>query len=291
MPLRPAVSAFIFRGIRVLRVLATAGFAFACTGPLAQAQITPSADPQAAANRFWTNRLTRCGDSYYADYRGDGGPIEQYRMPSFPPPLPATMTEADRQNGYLWRGWAYATGKTWRSYSKQAGSKQEGWGPWHDSFTDPAVDPTRQGVLLKVEMWNLNGSWHFKGAGHGPHFLAGDLDETAQKLTCAEIPQTPELADGPYNVGDGVSEPRILYKVDPQYTDAARMAKLSGVVHLKIVVDVDGRAKDIQVLSGIEPGLDQKAIEAVQTWRFAPGKKNRQPVPVSIPVDVVFRLL
>jgi len=41
--------------------------------------------------------------------------------------------------------------------------------------------------------------------------------------------------------------PKILYKVDPQYTEEARIAKVSGSVLLKLVVDENGNAQDIQV--------------------------------------------
>jgi outer membrane biosynthesis protein TonB len=38
-------------------------------------------------------------------------------------------------------------------------------------------------------------------------------------------------------------------------------------------------------------GLDEKAIEAVQQWRFKPGYKDGRPVPVMANVEVNFRLL
>jgi TonB family protein len=37
-------------------------------------------------------------------------------------------------------------------------------------------------------------------------------------------------------------------------------------------------------------GLDQKAIEAVQQWRFQPATKDGRPVAVQISVEVSFKL-
>jgi len=96
---------------------------------------------------------------------------------------------------------------------------------------------------------------------------------------------------GAFHVGGGVSQPAVLYKVDPEYSEEARKAKYSGTVLLQLVVDVDGKAKNIKVVKGVGLGLDEKAIEAVQKWKFSPGKKNGQPVPVFATVEVNFRLL
>jgi TonB family protein len=96
---------------------------------------------------------------------------------------------------------------------------------------------------------------------------------------------------GAFKVGGGVSQPTVLVKVDPEYSEEARKAKYSGTVLLQLVVDIDGKAKQIKVVKGVGLGLDEKAVEAVQKWKFVPGKKNGQPVPVYATVEVNFRLL
>ena len=95
---------------------------------------------------------------------------------------------------------------------------------------------------------------------------------------------------GVYRVGNGVSAPSVLYKVDPEYTPEAHDAKVAGTVLLSIVVGVDGAAHDINVLKGLEPGLSAKAVEAVSQWKFKPGLKDGEPVPVRANIEINFKL-
>jgi len=96
---------------------------------------------------------------------------------------------------------------------------------------------------------------------------------------------------GAFRVGGGVTQPAVIAKVDPEYSEEARKAKYSGTVLLQLIVDVDGKAKNIRVVKGVGLGLDEKAVEAVQKWKFLPGKKNGAAVPVYATVEVNFRLL
>jgi len=93
-----------------------------------------------------------------------------------------------------------------------------------------------------------------------------------------------------FSVGNGVSAPVPIYKPEPAYSEEARKAKLQGLVSLWIVVDPQGNVGDIRVTKGLGMGLDEKAIEAVRTWRFRPGLRKGVPVPVRVLVEVYFRL-
>ncbi|HWR36153.1 MAG TPA: energy transducer TonB [Clostridia bacterium] len=95
---------------------------------------------------------------------------------------------------------------------------------------------------------------------------------------------------GAYRVGGGVSAPRALYAPDPEYSEEARKAKYQGTVVLWVVVGPDGRPHDIRVQRSLGMGLDQKAMDAVRSWKFEPAKKDGQPVAVQINVEVNFRL-
>jgi TonB family protein len=92
-----------------------------------------------------------------------------------------------------------------------------------------------------------------------------------------------------YNIGGGVSAPSVIYKVDPAYSEQARLAQLSGNVVLYVEVEPDGRAHNIRIVKGIGLGLDERAIEAVALWKFKPGLKNGNAVTVRAQIEVNFR--
>jgi periplasmic protein TonB len=95
---------------------------------------------------------------------------------------------------------------------------------------------------------------------------------------------------GIYRVGGGVSAPRTLYAPDPDYSEEARKAKYQGTVVLWTIVGPDGKPREIRVVRSLGMGLDEKAVEALRKWRFAPAYKEGQPVAVQINVEVNFQL-
>jgi len=98
------------------------------------------------------------------------------------------------------------------------------------------------------------------------------------------------IGGGAFKVGGGVSAPKAIYAPDPEYSEEARKAKYQGTCVLWLVVGPDGRARDIRVARTLGLGLDEKAMEAVKTWKFEPAMKDGKPVAVQINVEVTFRL-
>jgi TonB family protein len=88
-----------------------------------------------------------------------------------------------------------------------------------------------------------------------------------------------------------VTQPVLIYKIEPEYSDEARKAKLQGDVFLRIEVDARGAAQNIVVSHGLGLGLDERAIEAVRRWKFRPGYSNGKAVPTPALIQVTFRLL
>jgi TonB family protein len=93
-----------------------------------------------------------------------------------------------------------------------------------------------------------------------------------------------------YRVGGGVRPPHVTYDPSPEFSERARKVGYEGTDVLQVVVDADGKPRDIQVTRPLGLGLDEKAIEAVRRWRFEPSLKDGEPVAVRINVEVSFRL-
>jgi TonB family protein len=97
---------------------------------------------------------------------------------------------------------------------------------------------------------------------------------------------------GAYRPGNGVTLPRVVREVRPQYTSDAMRAKVQGTVLLECVVRPDGSVSDVQVLRSLDStfGLDQEAIKAARQWRFTPGTRMGEPVPVLVTIELQFTL-
>jgi protein TonB len=99
------------------------------------------------------------------------------------------------------------------------------------------------------------------------------------------------VGGGVFRMGGGVTAPTVLYKVEPEYSEEARKAKYQGTVVLYVEVDTNGRPRNLRVVRSLGLGLDEKAIEAVEKWKFRPGYKDGHPVIVAATIEVNFRLL
>lgn len=97
---------------------------------------------------------------------------------------------------------------------------------------------------------------------------------------------------GAYRPGSGVSTPRLLQEVKPQYTADAMRAKVQGSVWLECIVMPDGSVGQVRVTKSLDSvfGLDQEAIKAARQWKFMPGMRQGEPVPVLITIELTFTL-
>jgi TonB family protein len=107
--------------------------------------------------------------------------------------------------------------------------------------------------------------------------------------------------DRVYRVGRGITAPSAKYAPDPKYADAARNARIQGTTILLAVITPEGKPTAISIQRSLGAGLtdklrplgyqlDQRAVEAVSQWKFAPATFQGKPVAVVINVEVNFKL-
>ncbi len=120
-----------------------------------------------------------------------------------------------------------------------------------------------------------SGSGSGVGVGHGPGVGSGSGGGIGGDV---------------FKVGGGISAPQAVSTPDPSYTEEARNAKAQGTCILWLIVDDTGHPRNIRVVRGLGYGLDAKAVEAVEQWRFQPAMKDGKPVKVQISVEVGFHL-
>jgi TonB family protein len=128
----------------------------------------------------------------------------------------------------------------------------------------------------------------------GGRTVVGGLDgEAAPYLFVVVEPDPP--GEGPNAVRarevTGLSEPRLVEQVHPEYPEAARQARISGVVVLDAMVAVDGRVVDVRVIDSPVPSLAAAAMAAVRQWRFEPARRpSGEPVKVLYAITIKFAL-
>jgi protein TonB len=90
-------------------------------------------------------------------------------------------------------------------------------------------------------------------------------------------------------VSQGVTEGRLIKKIEPKYPPLAMAARIQGQVVLTAVIDKNGEIQNLMLVSG-HPMLVPVAIDAVKQWRYRPFLLNGEPVEVETTITVNFQL-
>jgi periplasmic protein TonB len=97
---------------------------------------------------------------------------------------------------------------------------------------------------------------------------------------------------GPPGTGTGVRPPELIVQVRPEYTSAAMLARIQGVVSLEAIVMADGSVGDVRIIGSLDRdlGLDEQAIKAVKRWRFRPATRLGTAIPMFVAIEMTFSL-
>jgi protein TonB len=123
--------------------------------------------------------------------------------------------------------------------------------------------------------------------GHGAGFRGGEGDRLG-----SGSPGAPGIGGDGERPGNGVSWPRLMREVKPNYTADAMRAQVEGLVELEILVLEDGSVGNVRIVRSLDSrfGLDQEAINAVRRWRFDPGRRLGKAVATRVGVELSFNL-
>jgi TonB family protein len=87
-----------------------------------------------------------------------------------------------------------------------------------------------------------------------------------------------------------VLPPEPLHKVDPIYDLSAVDDGVEGKVQLSAIIHKDGYVYGITIVRGVDPRLDNNAVQALRKWEFTPARVEGDPVDVDIVIEIPFRL-
>jgi TonB family protein len=90
-----------------------------------------------------------------------------------------------------------------------------------------------------------------------------------------------------YDLGPGVTPPRLIYQVRPERKESPGF-RLSGKVVVSLVVSSAGAPAKVNVVEGIDKDVDQSVVAAVKQWRFVAGRKDGKAVAVRVTAEVRF---
>jgi len=125
-----------------------------------------------------------------------------------------------------------------------------------------------------------------------PEYWKGFLLKTTPRLFDDSADAEGRYINAPipdvYKVGNGVTVPKLLKKVDPQMSQEAQQAKLEGTVGIRIIIMKDGSTNYLELFQPLGLGLDEEAMAAVKQWKFTPAMKGNEPVHTRAHVEVSF---
>lgn len=116
----------------------------------------------------------------------------------------------------------------------------------------------------------------------------GQLDVV---LVAPPVIQPVGPSDGIFDISGVDHIPRPIHRTPPLYPSRARLRHMEGTVELEFVVDASGQVINPVVVSATPAGVfEASALRAVQRWRFEPGKREGEAVPVRVRQTLEFKL-
>ncbi len=155
------------------------------------------------------------------------------------------------------------------SYQSPSNSRR---GPPNVSALDPSLPPEK--ILSGSEVYTM-------------HVNLPNLTSASGSwiLSFAELDEDDRASAAPR---ERLAGPVPIRKADPKYPSDLIKAHVQGEVVLYGIIRKDGSVDSIQVVRGLDPQLDQNAIQALSEWKFRPATRAGNPVDVEAVVHIPF---
>jgi periplasmic protein TonB len=128
-------------------------------------------------------------------------------------------------------------------------------------------------------------------SGNASDAIIGKLGNTLNTEIDTIKATESDLSGTPVSITTVTTYPRLKNTVKPEYTKEMLENRIEGVVRVKIIVDIDGRVKQVIVLDDLGYGSKQKVAEACFKMTFEPARVGDTPVCTAILMRIRFEML
>ena len=96
---------------------------------------------------------------------------------------------------------------------------------------------------------------------------------------------------GPWKeVDKSMTPPQIVQRVEPEYPEEYRRARMIGIVVMQIAISEKGTVDRLAVIKSLAPEFDMAAVKAARTWKYKPAMQDGRAIPVLFYLTVNFKL-
>ena len=96
-------------------------------------------------------------------------------------------------------------------------------------------------------------------------------------------------ACGNTDVGGNIRPPKKIRDVRPRFKTEWASNNIAGAVLLQAFIGLDGRVRNVEVVSGGHAELEEEAIAAVGQWEFTPTYLNCEAIEVRMFATILFK--